>query len=495
MQKFGCPEWFTQMVRQLHEGMTARVTDNGTVSEEFLVDHGGKQGCVMAPTLFSLMFSAMLMDAYQNEHPGIRIAYRTDGHLIGSRHMQSLTRVSTTTVHDFLFADDCALNTVTKEDMQRSIDFFVASCAAFGLTISTVKMVVMHQPPFTAEYNAPRINVNGAQLKNVETFAYLGSTLSRNAKIDDEFAQRISKASQAFGRLQASVWNRHSIHLNTKLKMYKAVVLTTLLYGAETWTLYSNLAMKLNHFHLSCLRRILKLRWQGRIPDTEVLEHTGILSIHAMLRQVQLQWSSHLVRMDDERLPKRLFYGDVATGARRHGGHKRRYKDTLKKSLKWCGTPRGGSGGANHLRPLPSLVFWTLSLHRAQYSAETAEMEVIDQPGLCYIQQRLKADSLLHLELGAMIESMTISGDVLHVPKGLAGFFDPVGGLIIHFGASGEVAAPNFAIHSVFGFLQINEDCVELTLLLQLASGEDHIGGAAITGDTALAFRKESLFH
>ncbi|VDM01946.1 unnamed protein product [Schistocephalus solidus] len=46
-----------------------------------------------------------------------------------------------------------------------------------------------------------------------------GSMLSRNTRIDDEVAQRISKASQTFGRLQASVWNRHGIHLNTKLKI------------------------------------------------------------------------------------------------------------------------------------------------------------------------------------------------------------------------------------------------------------------------------------
>ncbi|BHF85291.1 hypothetical protein SprV_1002845400 [Sparganum proliferum] len=37
--------------------------------------------------------------------------------------------------------------------------------------------------------------------------------------------------------------------------------------------------------------------------------------------------------MDDERLPKRLFYGDVATGSRHQGGQIRRYKDTLKSSL------------------------------------------------------------------------------------------------------------------------------------------------------------------
>ncbi|VDL94820.1 unnamed protein product [Schistocephalus solidus] len=38
--------------------------------------------------------------------------------------------------------------------------------------------------------------------------------------------------------------------------------------------------------------------------------------------------------MDDERLPKRLFYGDVAIGSCQQGGQARRYKDTLKTYLK-----------------------------------------------------------------------------------------------------------------------------------------------------------------
>ncbi|VDM00974.1 unnamed protein product [Schistocephalus solidus] len=109
------------------------------------------------------------------------------------------------------------------------MDLFAAVCAKFGFTISTTEMAFMHKPPPSAEHNAPRINVNGDQLKNVEIFAYLGSTLSRNSRIDGEVVQGISKASQPVGRLQDSTWNCHGIHLNTELKMYKAVVLTTLL--------------------------------------------------------------------------------------------------------------------------------------------------------------------------------------------------------------------------------------------------------------------------
>ncbi|BHF82815.1 hypothetical protein SprV_0802595400 [Sparganum proliferum] len=180
----------------------------------------------------------------------------------------------------------------------------------------------------------PQISVNGTQLQVVENFPYLGSTLSHNTKIDDEVANRISKTSQAFGRIQSTVWNRHGLQLSTKLKMYKAVILPTLLYAAETWTVYAKQERRLNHFHLSCLRRILRLNRQDRIPDTDVLERTGTLSIYNMLRQMQLRWSGHLVRMDDERLPKRLFYGDVATGSRRQGGQIRRYKDIMKSSLR-----------------------------------------------------------------------------------------------------------------------------------------------------------------
>ncbi|VDL96450.1 unnamed protein product [Schistocephalus solidus] len=50
MQKFGCAERFTHMVRLLPDGITAFVTDNGTVSKAFTVTNGVNQGCVLDPT-------------------------------------------------------------------------------------------------------------------------------------------------------------------------------------------------------------------------------------------------------------------------------------------------------------------------------------------------------------------------------------------------------------------------------------------------------------
>ena len=99
------------------------------------------------------------------------------------------------------------------------------------------------------------------------------------------------------------------------------------------WIDYIRHAKRLNHFHTSCLRKLLKIKWQDRIPGTEVLKRAGMQSIHTLLKLAQLRWTSHATRMPDERLPKKILYGEQV-GKRSHGGQKKRYKDTLKASLK-----------------------------------------------------------------------------------------------------------------------------------------------------------------
>ena len=221
----------------------------------------------------------------------------------------------------------------TEEKMQKGVDQVSDSSDSYDLTISIKKTEVVCQPAPGKPYKEPTITVKGQRLQVVDKFTYLGSTLSRVVPIDEVNA-RIAKASAAFGRLRGSIWDRSGIRLDTKLKVYRSVVLPTLLYACETWTVYKRHAKRLNHVHTSCLRKRLKIKWQDRIPGTEVLKRAGMQSVHTLLKLAQLRWTGHVTRMPDERLPKKILCGELQVGKRSHGGQKKRYKDILKASLK-----------------------------------------------------------------------------------------------------------------------------------------------------------------
>ena len=371
MAKFGCPDTFIAITREFHEGMQAQVQDNGVFSKPFAVTNGVKQGCVLAPTLFSMMFSAMLMDAFKNDSVGIDFRYRFDGGgLFKPTRLKAFTKVQVDQARDFLFADDCALNASCEEDMQTSMDLFADACQKFGLTISTAKTEVLYQPAPENEYTEPNIQCNGASLVAADRFTYLGSTLSRTASLDDEISARLSKASSAFGRLRSSTWDRRGISTNTKIKVYNAVVLPSLLYGCETWTVYSSQAKKLNSFHMKCLRKILNIRYEERVPDTEVLERAQSESIFAKLKKAQLRWAGHVTRMDDSRIPKRLLYGELCEGKRHRGRPKLRYKDVLKQTLNQCSIDSKDWEDAAKDRPA-----WRLRVHHGVHQFETDRIE------------------------------------------------------------------------------------------------------------------------
>ena len=336
MAKFGCPPRYIAMVRQFHDDMQTRVQNDGEYSEPFSVTNRVKQGCVMAQTLFSMMFSAVLTDAFQDVDARFPIRYRFDGKLLNLRRLQTKSKVQTDVVDKLLYADDLAENAKSEEKMQGAVDRMSKACDNFQLTISTKMTEVVHQPAPGKPYSEPTITVNGQKLQVVDKFTYPGSTRSRAVHIDDEVTARTAKASEAFSRLLTNVLERNGIRLDTKLKVYKAVVLPTLLYACETWTVYQRHAKKRNRFHLSCLGKLLKIRWQDKIPDTEVLKKAKMRSVHTstLLKLAQLRWTGHVTKMPDERLPKKVLFGELQEGKHSQGGQKKRYKDTLKASLK-----------------------------------------------------------------------------------------------------------------------------------------------------------------
>ena len=164
MAKFGCPLRFIAMVRQFRCGMQARVQNDGEFSEPFEVTNKIKQGCVMAPTLFSMVFSVMLMDVFQDSDTGFPIRYYFDGFIFNFR-LQAKTKVQTDVLDELLYADCMDKNASVGAKMQRALDQVTQSCDNYDLTISLKKTEVVHQPAPGKLYNGPTVIVNGQKVK------------------------------------------------------------------------------------------------------------------------------------------------------------------------------------------------------------------------------------------------------------------------------------------------------------------------------------------
>ena len=66
LRKIGCPEKFVKIIQSFHDGMQGQVIDDSEVSGLFDIANGTKQRCVLAPLLFCIFFSLMLLVAFQN---------------------------------------------------------------------------------------------------------------------------------------------------------------------------------------------------------------------------------------------------------------------------------------------------------------------------------------------------------------------------------------------------------------------------------------------
>lgn len=262
---------------------------------------------------------------------GIQLQYRLDGSLFNIRRLQAESKTTERQLVDLQYADDAALIAHTPESMQHIVDTISSIYQSLGLQISTRKTEVIVQQ-LNLNQDLPIFNINGIELKSVPVFKYLGSIVTPSNRIDEEVLDRVNKAANSFGKLRSKVFQNKHLRLTTKIQVYTAVCISTLLYGAETWTIYRRHLTQMEKFHINCLQKILGVSWQDRIPHVQILERTGCTSMEAMITKRQLRWLGHVIRMSEDRLPRQVLY----EGPRRPGGPKRRYKDQIKTSLKKC---------------------------------------------------------------------------------------------------------------------------------------------------------------
>ena len=218
LKHIGCSPKFLSMIRLFHDDMTGQVLSNGNVTEAFAISNGVKQGCVLAPIAFNIFFTCMLSHTVRHLEKGVCICYPLDGSFFDLHCLATKAKSLQSLLQEVLFADDCALVAHTESDLQLMQDRFSSASKLFGLTVSLGKTKVPHQPAPNTHPPASNTVIDDTPLGNVDHFIYLGSTISCDGSLDKKIATRISKASQALGRLRNRVLNQHNIRLLTKLK-------------------------------------------------------------------------------------------------------------------------------------------------------------------------------------------------------------------------------------------------------------------------------------
>ena len=167
----------------------------------------------------------------------------------------------------------------------------------------------------------------------------MGSNLSFSGDLTNEIQRRINLASSAFGLLSKRVFGNQNLSIHTKIVVYDAVVISTILYGCETWVPYRRHIRLLESFHIRRLQLILGLGWWHKVTHSEIRSRAGTPTIESMLLHRQLRWLGHVIRMPHNRLPHCVLYGQLRLGRRSVGGQIKRFKDHIKSILKRCNIP------------------------------------------------------------------------------------------------------------------------------------------------------------
>ena len=118
-------------------------------------------------------------------------------------------------------------------------------------------------------------------------------------------------------------------------KVNQAVVLSSRLYGPETWAIYQSQVQKLQAYIMAHLRVIMNVPWKDKITNVEILCLTGLPSMADFLIEKNLTWLGRVHRIDINRLPRQPLYFQLCLGMRNQGRPRLRFKDVAKRNMKW----------------------------------------------------------------------------------------------------------------------------------------------------------------
>ena len=129
----------------------------------------------------------------------------------------------------------------------------------------------------------------------------------------------------------------------TEIILHKALIRPVVSYGAEAWTLTEKEEQALLIFERKIFRRICGPKYgngeRKSRTNRELEEMSKGENIVKWIRGQRIRWLGHLERMEEDRMPKKIFTQELE-GTRRRGRPRKGWKEEVERDLQVFGVRR-----------------------------------------------------------------------------------------------------------------------------------------------------------
>ena len=146
--------------------------------------------------------------------------------------------------------------------------------------------------------------MNGATLKQVEKFKYLGVAFTSDGRQDQELDTRIGKASAVMRALHYSVVMKRELSKKAKLSIFKAVFVPILTYCHESWVMTEKMRSQVQVSVMRFLRIIEGVTLFNKVRSSEIRKSLNIEPLLLQIERSQLRWYTECLRKDS---PNKLY--------------------------------------------------------------------------------------------------------------------------------------------------------------------------------------------
>ena len=149
----------------------------------------------------------------------------------------------------------------------------------------------------------PELHIH--EIKRCSEYKYLGSIISEEGNSKKDIHSRVQQGKKVIGLLNPLLWSNKT-SIQTKIRIYKAIVDPILTYGAECWQFTAKERRMVESVEMDFLRRACRISRMEHIRNEEIRQRTRrIYTSTDNIESRQLLWYGHVKRMGGERWPKR----------------------------------------------------------------------------------------------------------------------------------------------------------------------------------------------